>query len=96
MGHCDAGAKGHKARIATTAVAAPAEELVASFTSWLETKGITIYNVVNHGRDMRDHGAELPLDAWTVIFGNPKLGASMLSADPNSRRHTAPRGLFRG
>ncbi len=70
-------------RIVTTKVDGHVDDIVQSFTAWLEDKGIVVYATVNHAKDMRDRGTEPAVIAWTVIFGNPKLGATMLAVDPD-------------
>ena len=70
-------------RVVTTRVDGHVDGIVKSFTAWLEEKGIVVYATVNHAKDMRDRGVEPPVAAWTVIFGNPKLGATMLAVNPS-------------
>lgn len=59
-------------------ISRPAAELVNDFTHWLEGKGIIVYAVVHHTEDMKARGIDPQTDAWTVIFGNPTLGAAFL------------------
>ncbi len=69
-------------RIMTTKVDGHVDDIVRQFTTWLEEKGIVVYATVDHAKDMRDRGVEPPVTAWTVVFGNPKLGATMLAVNP--------------
>ena len=69
-------------RVTATEVNGSVENIVQAFIAWLEAKGIIIYATVNHAKDMRDRGIEPAVEAWTVIFGNPALGAGMLAIDP--------------
>ncbi|WP_053960417.1 DUF302 domain-containing protein [Sulfobacillus thermosulfidooxidans] len=64
-------------------VSRPAAELVNQFTHWLEEKQIIVYAVVHHTEDMKARGVDPHMDAWTVIFGNPVLGAAFLEETPD-------------
>ena len=60
------------------------EDLVTEFTGWLEAKNIIVYSVVHHTSDMKDRGVDPGIEAWTVIFGNPLLGAAFLTENPST------------
>jgi uncharacterized protein (DUF302 family) len=61
-------------------VDAPPEDVVAALREVLRERGITEYAVVDHGRDMAAAG-QTAYPAWTLIFGNPAAGASLLARD---------------
>lgn len=58
--------------------------IAKNLTSWLEQRQIIVYRVVHHTEDMRARNIEPPVDAWTVIFGNPALGSAFLADSPAS------------
>jgi uncharacterized protein (DUF302 family) len=58
----------------------PPEDVVAALRDALRERGITEYAVVDHGHDMAAAGQEAH-PAWTLIFGNPAAGASLLAHD---------------
>jgi uncharacterized protein (DUF302 family) len=59
--------------------AAPAT-VVDALRETLRERGITEYAVVDHGHDMAAAGAE-GFVAWTLVFGNPAVGARVLAMD---------------
>jgi uncharacterized protein (DUF302 family) len=59
---------------------APPEDVVAALRDVLRERGITEYAVVDHGHDMAAAG-QTAYPAWTLIFGNPAAGASLLARD---------------
>jgi uncharacterized protein (DUF302 family) len=59
---------------------APPQEVVLSLRETLDSRGITVYAVVDHGHDMAEAGAT-EFDAWTLVFGNPAAGAKLLAQD---------------
>jgi uncharacterized protein (DUF302 family) len=59
--------------------AAP-ESVVAALRDELRERGITEYAVVDHGHDMAAAG-QTGYPAWTLIFGSPASGASLLAHD---------------
>jgi len=61
-------------------VDAPPERVVAALRDALRERGITEYAVVDHGHDMAAAG-QTAYPAWTLIFGNPATGASLLAHD---------------
>src|SRR4051794_27339886 len=61
-------------------VDAPPEGVVAALRAVLRERGITEYAVVDHGHDMASAG-QTAYPAWTLIFGNPAAGASLLAHD---------------
>ena len=61
-------------------VDAPPEDVVAALREALRERGITEYAVVDHGHDMAAAG-QTAYPAWTLIFGNPAAGASLLAHD---------------
>src|SRR3954451_23470648 len=61
-------------------VDAPPEDVVAALREVLRERGITEYAVVDHGHDMAATG-QTAYPAWTLIFGNPAAGASLLAHD---------------
>jgi uncharacterized protein (DUF302 family) len=62
------------------AVDAPPDAVVAALREPLESRAITEYAVVDHGRDMAAAGAPA-YAAWTLVFGNPAAGAKLLARD---------------
>lgn len=46
----------------------------------LARRALVEYAVVDHGRDMQQASAP-PHPAWTVVFGNPRLGSRLLSRE---------------
>lgn len=62
------------------AVDAPPDAVVAALREALESRAITEYAVVDHGRDMAAAGAPA-YAAWTLVFGNPAAGAKLLARD---------------
>jgi uncharacterized protein (DUF302 family) len=61
-------------------VDAQPERVVAALRGTLRERGITEYAVVDHGHDMAAAG-QTAYPAWTLIFGNPATGASLLAHD---------------
>ncbi|MDA8195529.1 MAG: DUF302 domain-containing protein [Thermaerobacter sp.] len=61
-----------------------AAAIAKNLTSWLEQRQIIVYRVVHHTEDMRARNIEPPVDAWTIIFGNPALGSAFLADSPAS------------
>jgi uncharacterized protein (DUF302 family) len=62
------------------AVDARPEAVVSALREALESRAITEYAVVDHGRDMAAAGAPA-FAAWTLVFGNPAAGAKLLARD---------------
>jgi uncharacterized protein (DUF302 family) len=62
------------------AVPAPPADVVAALREALRERGITEYAVVDHGHDMAVAGAG-KFVAWTLVFGNPTVGARVLEHD---------------
>ncbi|MDA8065734.1 MAG: DUF302 domain-containing protein [Thermaerobacter sp.] len=54
------------------------EALVEALRQELAARGIKEYLLVDHAGDMRDAGAPLH-PAFTLIFGNPRLGSALLA-----------------
>ena len=61
------------------AVDAPPAAVVAALSEALQSRAITEYAVVDHGRDMAAAGAP-GFVAWTLVFGNPAAGAKVVLA----------------
>jgi uncharacterized protein (DUF302 family) len=53
---------------------------VVALRAALAARGITEYVVVDHGHDMAAAGAP-GISAWTLVFGNPAAGATLLARD---------------
>lgn len=49
-----------------------------------QTKGIRLFNRINHAENSRNEGATDVPDTELIIFGNPKVGLKMLQKDPKS------------
>jgi uncharacterized protein (DUF302 family) len=62
------------------AVDATPEDTVAALREVLLTRRITVYAVVDHGRDMAAAGAP-GFAAWTLVFGDPAAGAKVLARE---------------
>jgi uncharacterized protein (DUF302 family) len=60
------------------AVAAASETVVSALREILRERGFAEYAVVDHGRDMAAAG-QPRFVAWTLIFGNPAAGATLLA-----------------
>ena len=60
-----------------------ASDVVSHVAHWLEAKQIIVYSVIHHTQDMRDRGVDPEVDAWTIIFGKPELGATFLAETPD-------------
>jgi uncharacterized protein (DUF302 family) len=52
-------------------------EVEAKLRKALESRGLTLFTVIDHAQGAVDAGQELP-PTLTVIFGNPKVGTPML------------------
>ena len=61
-------------------VQAPPAEVVAALREVLRERGITEYAVVDHGHDMAAARVGRFV-AWTLVFGNPAVGAKVLEHD---------------
>jgi uncharacterized protein (DUF302 family) len=59
-------------------VAAASETVVSALREILRERGFAEYAVVDHGRDMAAAG-QPRFVAWTLIFGNPAAGATLLA-----------------
>jgi uncharacterized protein (DUF302 family) len=59
-------------------VAAAPETVVPALREILRERGFAEYAVVDHGRDMAAAG-QPRFVAWTLIFGNPAAGATLLA-----------------
>jgi uncharacterized protein (DUF302 family) len=60
------------------AVDAPPAAVVSALREALDSRAITQYAVVDHGRDMAAAGSPA-FAAWTLVFGNPAAGARLLA-----------------
>lgn len=49
-----------------------------------KTKGIRLFNRINHAENSRNAGATDVADTELIIFGNPKIGLKMLQKDPKA------------
>lgn len=49
-----------------------------------KTKGISLFNRINHAENSRNAGAINVVDTEVIIFGNPKVGLKMLEKDPKA------------
>lgn len=61
-------------------VGAEPAAVVAALRDLLRERTLTLYAVVDHGRDMAAAGAP-GFTAWTLIFGNPAGGAKLLARE---------------
>jgi uncharacterized protein (DUF302 family) len=59
------------------------DEVLEHRLSILQTKGITVFAVVDHSGEAAKVGFEMP-PTKLVIFGNPKAGTRIMIADPDS------------
>lgn len=66
-----------------TEVPISASNLATNFVAWLKERQIIVYAVVHHTEDMKNRGVDPQIDAWTIIFGNPLLGASFFEETPD-------------
>ena len=55
------------------------EQWVEKFRATLKSHSLVEYAVVNHEEDMAIRGARNPPWAYTLIFGNPPVGATYLA-----------------
>ena len=55
------------------------EQWVETFRSALKAHDLVEYAVVNHEEDMAKRGVRNPPWAYTLIFGNPPVGATYLA-----------------
>jgi uncharacterized protein (DUF302 family) len=62
------------------AVDAPPDAVVSALREALRSRAITEYAVVDHGHDMAAAGAP-GFVAWTLVFGNPAAGATLLERE---------------
>jgi uncharacterized protein (DUF302 family) len=56
-----------------------ANKLVAA----LESKGMTLFNRIEHSRSAKKVGIEMP-DTTLIIFGNPKVGSPLMLCAPHA------------
>jgi uncharacterized protein (DUF302 family) len=61
-------------------VGGPPAAVVGALEDELRARGITVYAVVDHGRDMAAAGAP-GMVAWTLVFGKPAAGAKLLERE---------------
>jgi len=59
------------------------DEVLAHLLSILQTKGITVFSVVDHSGEAAKVGFEMRATKL-VIFGNPKAGTPLMIAAPDS------------
>ena len=64
-----------------TTVKEEPENLVKKFCSCLEERGIKLYAVVDHQRDMEALQV-YSYPAFTILFGNPRIGSKLLEKLP--------------
>jgi uncharacterized protein (DUF302 family) len=57
------------------------DETVARLTRLIESEGLKVFGVIDHGGAAREHGLELR-DTKVVIFGNPVAGTPLMEAAP--------------
>ena|SRR5580698_8161824 len=59
------------------------EQTVEKLKSALQSKGITLFAVIDHSGEAARVGMKMP-DTKLVIFGNPKAGTPVMLAAPSS------------
>ena len=69
-------------------------DTVEKFVTILESKGATVFAVVDHAAGAEKAGMELP-PATLVIFGNPKIGTPLMQSAPQMGLDLPLRVLFR-
>lgn len=67
--------------IVTKTASGSVDETVASLTALVESKGMTLFAIVDHSGEARRHGLELR-DTKVVIFGSPTGGTPVMNAAP--------------
>jgi uncharacterized protein (DUF302 family) len=68
--------------IVTLASQHSVDETVATIQRELQTKGITLFALVDHSGEARAAGLEMP-NTKLLIFGNPKGGTPLMIASPS-------------
>ncbi len=69
------------AGIVTKSASGSVDETVASLTALVESKGMTLFAIIDHSGEARRHGLELR-DTKVVIFGSPTGGTPVMDAVP--------------
>jgi uncharacterized protein (DUF302 family) len=59
------------------------DETVAKFRSILESKGVTLFALIDHSGEAEKAGMKMPATKL-LIFGNPKAGTPLMLAAPSS------------
>jgi len=72
---------GSDSGIVTKTASGSVDETVASLTALVESKGMTLFAIVDHSGEARRHGLELR-DTKLVIFGSPTGGTPVMDAVP--------------
>ncbi len=73
--------EGSDSGIVTKTASGSVGETVASLTALVESKGMTVFAIVDHSGQARRHGLELR-DTKVVIFGSPTGGTPVMDAVP--------------
>jgi uncharacterized protein (DUF302 family) len=60
------------------------QEVAHRLVDVLTERLVQVYAVVDHQKDMAERGVQDPPWAYTVIFGNPVLGAQFLRKSPRA------------
>ncbi|HVW08884.1 MAG TPA: DUF302 domain-containing protein [Bryobacteraceae bacterium] len=58
------------------------EEIVEKLVEMLQTKGITLFAVVDHSGEVEKAGLKMP-PTKLLIFGNPQAGTPLMLASPS-------------
>ncbi len=74
---------GSDSGIVTKTASGSVDETVASLKALVESKGMTLFAIVDHSGEARRHGLELR-DTKLVIFGSPTGGTPVMDAVPLS------------
>ncbi len=72
---------GSDSGIVTKSASGSVDETVAALTSLVESKGMTLFAIIDHSGQARRHGLELR-DTKVVIFGSPTGGTPVMDAVP--------------
>ncbi|RIV21694.1 DUF302 domain-containing protein [Alicyclobacillaceae bacterium I2511] len=62
----------------------PTGQIKEAFFQTLSKYPIILYAVIDHQKDMLAREVINPPEAYTLIFGNPELGARFLALSPNA------------
>lgn len=62
----------------------PVGEMMAALERALARRPMVKYALVDHARDMRERGVSDPPEVYTIIFGNPQVGASYVALNPEA------------